>query len=453
MIAVAMSAVVLGALCLAFLASPWPFAAPFVVFGLFGLAVLYRRPAWGLLGLVLLVPFEGFFKELGLSGAKLLGVAMLLILPLLLLQRRIPESYLRSNLWKPLLLLLFCMLLSLLYSENQLVSLGNMRELAVGMVLFPITLLAGRRLNLTLLAKVIVLGVAATSILAMASLEYQTKGRAIGFIGDPNYFALLIAIAVPPATLLVLRAPYLLARLFWLGITLLLLIGMTKTDSRSGLLVILLSVVVGGWHHRVELQRLRPKHLGFVMLGAAIVIPLTVISLPADYVERIKSLSFLKSGVNAYQDPSLGRRASYLIVGTKMIGDNPLLGAGPGTFPLHYAQTGYAKAFSESPQNLDLYRRAHNTYLEVFSEMGVPAGLLFTSLLLFGLYNFERARDGWLRRGDQGNADLATHLGLSLFAIALFLLFLSIPNHKYLWIFLALSSVVRQQAETGAVRE
>ena len=34
-----------------------------------------------------------------------------------------------------------------------------------------------------------------------------------------------------------------------------------------------------------------------------------------------------------------------------MIRENPLLGSGPGTFPLHYATTGYAKAFSANRQD------------------------------------------------------------------------------------------------------
>ena len=77
-----------------------------------------------------------------------------------------------------------------------------------------------------------------------------------------------------------------------------------------------------------------------------------------------------------------------------MIRENPLLGSGPGTFPLHYATTGYAKAFSANRKIGDLYRRAHNTYLEIFSELGIPAGLLFVGMLGLGLYNLIRARRG-----------------------------------------------------------
>ena len=183
------------------------------------------------------------------------------------------------------------------------------------------------------------------------------------------------------------------------------------------------------------------------MLGLVLVVPVLRYSVPEDYIDRVKSLSMLKSNINTYQDASIGRRASYLLVGREMIGENPLLGAGPGTFPLHYAQSGYAKAFSAELVNPELYRRAHNTYLEIFAEMGIPAGMVFMLLIIAGLGNFRRARQGFLQQQNRPAADLAVHLGLGLLSIALFMLFLSTPNHKYLWMFLALSSVVRQQAE------
>jgi O-antigen ligase len=101
----------------------------------------------------------------------------------------------------------------------------------------------------------------------------------------------------------------------------------------------------------------------------------------------------------------------------------------------------------------DLYRRAHNTYLEIFSEIGVPGGLMFVAMIGLGLYNLVRARQLWLQRRDWAQADLLTHLGMSFLSLALFLMFLSAPNHKLLWIMLALTSVLRYDAEQAAPRE
>jgi O-antigen ligase len=257
---------------------------------------------------------------------------------------------------------------------------------------------------------------------------------------------MLIAFAVPLALLLVIRSPNLWHRLFWGACFVLLLGGMTKTESRSGLVVLFLSLMIGVWHYRTELTRIRPRHLGFAMLGLVIVIPLAIYAMPAGYVERIQSLSILSAGAKS-QDESLGRRASYIVVGGQMISENPLLGTGPGTFPLHYATTGYAKAFSANRKVGDLYRRAHNTYLEIFSELGIPAGLLFVGMLALGVYNMIRARRAWMLRNNGNQADLMTHLGMSFLSLALFLMFLSAPNQKYVWIMLALTSVLRFKAE------
>jgi O-antigen ligase len=442
----------LGLVCLALLASPYPFLAPGAVLGLVGVAVLFRKPAWGLLGIAALVPLEGFFKDSALSGTKLIGASLALILMLQLALHQIPSERLRSNIWRLLIGFMVFYVLSMLNTDDLGMSLGHLRELSVGLILFVITLLIGREMNLDLFARLVTLSVTLTCALAMFSSKYQDQGRAAGLLEDPNAFAMLIAFAVPLALLLVIRSPNLLHRLFWLGCFILLLGGMTKTESRSGLVVLFLSLVIGAWHYRVHLTRIRPRHLGFAMLGLVIVIPLAIYAMPAGYVARIQSLSILSSGAKA-QDESLGRRASYIVVGSQMIRENPLLGTGPGTFPLHYATTGYAKAFSANRKVGDLYRRAHNTYLEIFSELGVPAGLFFVGMLALGLYNLMRARRAWMQRRNWQQADLMTHLGMSFLSLTLFLMFLSAPNQKYVWIMLALTSVLRLKAEESPIPE
>lgn len=447
MMATFVVAVVLTLGGLAALVSPWPFLAPFVVAGVFGLAILYRRPAWGLLGLAMLIPFEGLFKNTEFTGIKLLGGGLLGILLIQLVLSRIPLQRLAGRIWVFIYLFILCAVLSTMYSESLPMSLGYIRELLIGMTFFVMTLLIGHNINPRLLYYIVGVSVTATAVFALISTNYQVGGRAIGLLQDANYFALLIAIAIPAALLGLLSTKQWYTRVFWLAAMLLLFSGMTKTDSRSGLLVVVCCLLIAGWHHRAKLAAIYPRHLGFLVLGSLVVIPLGIKSVPVDYIDRIKSLSVIKGGVNPYQDASLGRRASYLLVGKDMVMENPMVGVGPGTFPLRYARSSYAKAFSATLVEPDLYRRAHNTYLEIFSEMGIPAGLFFIAIVLLGLYNFYLARNMFLARQDSSNADLAAHLGLGLLSLAVFLLFLSTPNHKYLWMFLALSVVVRQQAQ------
>ena len=166
---------------------------------------------------------------------------------------RLPRERLRSNLWRFLVGFMVLYLLSLLDTDNMGMSLGHLRELSVGLVLFVITLLVGRELNLDMFCRLVTLSVTVTCAMAMFSAKYQDQGRASGLLNDPNAFAMLIAFAIPLALLLVIRSPNLLHRLFWGACCLLLLGGMTKTESRSGLVVLLLSLVIGTWHYRAQL--------------------------------------------------------------------------------------------------------------------------------------------------------------------------------------------------------
>ncbi|MHC6225755.1 O-antigen ligase family protein [Pseudomonas sp. X10] len=433
-------------LCLGLLASPYPYLAPGAVLGLAGALTLYRRPAWGVLAIVTLVPLEGLLKDGLLSGAKLVGIGLALILTLQLAIRQLPGERLRSSHWRLLVAFMALYLLSLWTSDNLTLSLGHLRELTVGLVLFVITLLIGRELNLAMLARLVTVSVCVMCLFGIFSSKYQEGGRATAML-DPNLFAMMITVAMPMGLWLAIKSRTLLLKLFWAGCCLLLLAGMTKTDSRSGLVVLMISLGIMLYNYREQLKHIRPRHLGFAMLGLAIVLPLGAAVIPASYIERIQTLALLKSGVNAHKDESLGRRASYLVVGKQMISDSPVLGTGPGTFPLHYADTGFSKAFAPvNSQPTDLYRRAHNTYLEIFSEVGLPAGLLFVGMIALALRNFWQARAAWRAAGEQDKADMMTHLTISMLAIALFLMFLSSPSLKYLWLMMALSSVAWREA-------
>ncbi|GAB3379650.1 O-antigen ligase family protein [Azotobacter armeniacus] len=446
---------ILGLACLLLLASPYPYLAPLALPAFVVLAALYRHPVWGLLVMVALVPFEGLFSPTAAGGSeggglplnKLLGLALIAIAGLQLLLRQLPAQRLRSSLWPVLSAFLACYLLSLAFSSHLGLSLQHLRQFAVGLVLFVLSVLFGRDLDLPTLARVVVLSVASTCVVALVSTSHQPASRAIGLLADPNYFALLISVAFPLALLLVVRAPRWPQRLFWLAQLVLLLAGLGRTGSRSGLLVVLLTAAMAAWHYRDHVKHLLTRHLGWLILALAVGLPLSPALLPESFIQRLEVLASLKSGVNAYADPSLARRSAYLVVGSQIIAEHPLLGSGPGTFPLQFAKTGYAIAFANRPQPEELFREAHNTYLGMFSEVGLPGGLLFAGLLLLSLRNCQVARRHWLNRGDPERAALATHFGLSCLALGCFLFFLSVPSHKYLWVMLGIASLLRLQAD------
>jgi O-antigen ligase len=436
-----------GLACLLLLASPHPYLAPLVIPGLAGLILLYRQPAWGLLILFAMVPLEGLVAgSPGITASKLLGAAMIAILVLQLLLKQLPPARLRSNLWPLLLGFIVCYLLSFACTDSLEWSLRDLRYLSVGLAIFLLTLAFSRDLDLMLLAKVVTLSVAASCVPTLLSDARQVDARAVGLLADPNYFALLLCIAFPLGLMLLLRAPRWPHRLLWLLPQGLLLAGLMRSGSRSGLLVLLLILALAAWHYRADIRRLLPRHFGWLILALAVAVPLAPALLPDSFVQRLEALTSLKAGARGHVDPSLSRRTAYLMVGAGIIQENPLLGSGPGTFPVHYGRTGYSPAFADLPVPEELLREAHNTYLGMLSEIGLPGGLLFIGLVVLSLRNFQYARRHWLSRGDPQRTALATHLGLACVALACFLAFLSIPSHKYLWAMFALSSWVRLQA-------
>ncbi|MFP8967987.1 O-antigen ligase family protein [Pokkaliibacter sp. CJK22405] len=423
-----------------------PMMAPGVIVGAGGMAVLYRWPALALLMMGALVPFEGLFTG-QVTGAKLVGLALIVILALRFVLRQIPNEDWQSPLWPILIAFMTWYLLSLWKSDLRLLSISTLKDLLVGLILFVSTLIFAPRMSFRHFGQGIALSVAATCVIAFATKDHQVEGRAIGLLSDPNYFALLVVVALPLGMLTWLQRTELWWRLGWGVVMVILLAGLVQSGSRSALMVTLMSTLMGLWHHRRRLVSFKPRHAGFVLLGILIMLPVAYKALPDDYLKHIQTLMLLKKGVDAVQDPSLGRRTSYLVVGSELVKSHPWLGTGPGTFPVHYAQSNYAAAFSFEPDRSDLFRPAHNTYMQLLAETGIPGGGLFAALVGAALLCCLKARRRFLLHQQQENADLAAHYGLSMLGMALFLMFLSIPNHKYLWMLLALSSVLYQRAK------
>jgi O-antigen ligase len=108
-------------------------------------------------------------------------------------------------------------------------------------------------------------------------------------------------------------------------------------------------------------------------------------------------------------------------------------------FPLRYAQSGYAAAFSLDKNEPELFRRAHNTYLETLAETGVVGLFSLCGIIWIASRQFRLARLIQLRRGNAQQAAIAAHYLAAFSAIILFFLFLTGINNKYFWVLLALA--------------
>lgn len=433
----------------ALLLTPYFYWAPLVPLALASLVALYHKPFIGLLLLAFFVPLEALFAgNRFLTGAKITAIAMIFLIGLRLLTGQTSWRQVTSSQWYLIAALAGIFGIGSLFSPWQALSLEATGNLITAAAVFGITLAAAERLDLRYFMNAVVLSVSIASVVSLLSPERAAEDRVIGLLADPNYFAMLLVTAIPLGLFLLMKAHTHAMRLFWAATLVLNLVVLQQTLSRSGLLVLCVVGLMLLWHYRHRISAVfKPERLGIVLTLGFVSIVTVALLTPQTYVDRMRSLADF-SGVKTFEDRALGRRASYLVVGTRIFSENPVTGAGPGTFPVYYAQSGFASAFSEGMSEPELYRRAHNTWLELLAETGIIGFLVFLLLAGTGIRNFYRARQKALRTNQRYRADEMAHLGATFGGILLFLLFLSAPDHKYLWILLAISHLSVNQRES-----
>lgn len=77
-----------------------------------------------------------------------------------------------------------------------------------------------------------------------------------------------------------------------------------------------------------------------------------------------------------------------------MIAERPVIGFGPAGFQLRYPLYKYARAIDPAFDKEKQVRRAHNDFLQVGAELGVPGMVLFAALPILGLFMAWRVRCG-----------------------------------------------------------
>ena len=423
-----------------FLGSKYFILAPAIPLGFAAVYFIYKYPEIGLLLFIFSVPFEGLFEDNKLvTGTKAIGYLLVAVVLIKLFFRQIRVNLHPFLLFSVLSLLLFAAL-STLFSRNPELSTPFFRQFITAMTVGFLAATLGNRLNLPLLARTISLSVGITSCVTIIKSRGMPDERAIGFLSDPNFFALLILGAVPLALYLTFHEHKILLRIFWAAVTIVMMVAFEKTMSRSGILILLAALFLLAMHYRYILRKISLSQMFLGAIAALFLAALTISLLPKKYQDRILSLSALGSGVQNFEDRSLSRRYSYLIVGYTVFKEKPILGSGPGTFPLEYARSGYANNYVAESINDELFRRAHNTYLELLAETGLSG--LFSLLLLVatGVFLYWRARRYELQFGYTKTTHLTTHLAVSYLVFIMFFLFLSALPNKYFWFHLGLAS-------------
>ncbi len=225
------------------------------------------------------------------------------------------------------------------------------------------------------LRKLLTIQALAVALITVASLiVHRTDGGRLmgiqkGILENPNDLAMNIAINFPLCMGFMFASKGGLRKAIWAFFLFCLIVGVVATYSRSGMIGLVITAMLCLWEFGVKGRRFTllavTMILGVLALGGLVASP--------KYRERMASLfqrpapGSLVMGTMASQgEGSLEERSQLLKKSVSLMFQHPIFGVGPGNFPVVTQE----------------WRVAHNTYTEFGAEGGVPALVLFVSLLI-----------------------------------------------------------------------
>jgi O-antigen ligase len=267
----------------------------------------------------------------------------------------------------------------------------------------------------------------------------RQMGRYDGPLGvglnDVNYFALMVAIVLPLPFAYAGTASTRQSQILWSLGGIALLAEIIQTGSRGGFLALAAVAVVVG----LRLSR-RPVLTVGGLVAAVIVL---AIVLPTPLVSRLLATTDPAHGARSGVERSNEARMIALDAGLRMIAEHPLTGVGSGNFGLY--KRVWAEAFPEGP-NL-----AHNTYIELAAELGIPALTAFLFVIWRAFRSLRRAERMAVKAGRETLARTAIGLQASFVGYLVGAFFLSAQYENFFWLIVFLSVCIERIAASAAV--
>lgn len=249
--------------------------------------------------------------------------------------------------------------------------------------------------------------------------------RISGPIGDPNFYAQWLVMLVPLAMDRMYVESDSRLRVVAAIAAVMASVAVVFTFSRGG--AVALAVVVAGMLIR------HPPKLRTVAAFAVVGV-LAIPFLPPGYVDRLGALGGVGS-IDTDVDSSVRGRTAEIGAAWAMFTDRPLTGIGYGTYKANYQD--YTRSLGIDLSAKD--REAHNLYLEVAAEMGLP-GLVALGILIMAA--FASIGDGrrTLRRSGRYEADGTGYaLAMALIGYLITSVFLHMAFARLVWLMLGIA--------------
>jgi putative inorganic carbon (hco3(-)) transporter len=238
--------------------------------------------------------------------------------------------------------------------------------------------------------------------------------------GDPNYYSISALLCAPLAIYLLGTAQTVWERRFCIAATMLTLLGLTLAASRGGLLGMTAATLFMVW-------RSTHRRRNF-WLAAAVIVPLMIVT-PASPLKRL---------INPDRNDqySADERTLLALAGLNMLARYPITGVGAGNF----------KAFVFQFGDVNEEHIAHNTYVSIAAEMGLPGFLLFMAVAAATMRSLERVRRATRVKGPALIHQVACGMQVGFVAYFVAIFFVTAETHKLFWMMVFMSIVLSKLA-------
>jgi O-antigen ligase len=267
--------------------------------------------------------------------------------------------------------------------------------------------------------------------------------RIAGPLGDPNYFAQILLIAVPIALFLGWSAPTGKRKVLAYGCATVISAATVLTYSRGGALALIAVLALAVLSRR---NRWR------LLLAGAATLGILLLLLPANLTRRLATVEQLVPGQETVLDPDSSFAERRLLTRTawRMFLDHPFLGVGAGNYTAHFPD--YAAAVGSSLRAYDepdAVHYPHSLYLEVAAETGILGLAILAAIIAACFLELRSARAGFLAAGKVRLLELARAFEIALAGFLISSLFLHGHYPRYLWMIFGFASALRWTAAAG----
>jgi O-antigen ligase len=262
----------------------------------------------------------------------------------------------------------------------------------------------------------------------------SVTGRAVSFLGQPNYLACWLVLVMPFTAYLILKSQNNINRIIWVTIFFAELVALLMTGSRAVFFVFLLVSVFWLIWFLSRKKILSRRTLLIIIFSGIVIIGSFLGFLAISNKARLEEFTDFKKG-------SAAVRLELWKTGTQAYLNKPWLGYGLENQPEAYVH--YYKSDWALYARPDTYSdRAHNLILDVLLTSGFIGLLFFGYFIYFIFSNLIKALK------DTKYQDLSAFLLWSLIAYLVSLLFnfSVIITNIYFWFLIALSFVITGKA-------